>query len=565
MRFSVVSVPFILFPGLGVLANPLPIAEFIPSGPVLARSTSNTGSPGGQGAGSSQTLGSKWIVPAGYEVLIPVAKPIPSQLLKRADQIQSVFQPKTSVKLEYNGVSRPDRPAPTAKVDVTVDEKHPILELVHVRPLVEHVEVFEKGPNLIGMVFNSQDMLKIALKAWDWVNNDQNDYFTLIVMSADPKNSDIIRRLPYKIDKVNQNGLKVTLTATEIPWTTIGDLDIRIGATHPEPNTARPPTASNISKRLIDLDDTWPLNLAAGEPNNQFNLIGVQAELSKNGPVGTVQVKCVDCYSGGTFEVGAHFHYGLIKGLTEANVAFRTRNISASVGLEVNAAITERKKWRHQLIGADPAGMVLFGMVNFGPSIALDVVKEISIAGKFSVTAKMKMMLPDDEIYLDFLSPKNSHGANWLPKTEWEATINEASVELKGVAGMVANAGVTAQVFGHGVKSGLNLWIPRLEYGGKVGYSENLCPASGNTTARAVEPKPRYGSLPKIVSFPNATVTEEPTKVHAFGFTASAQAGVTMEITALEGTGALSFLQIGGVELLNKMFTLVSICKAKVI
>ncbi|KAK6540590.1 hypothetical protein TWF694_009379 [Orbilia ellipsospora] len=574
MKITSVLLSFLLSRRLGVLASPA-----APGG----------GAPKGVKLPGSGQLGSEWEIPPGFEALNPVDDPalVSKGLHRRAEHAKTAFKPTTTATLEYRGASTKGGAAPTAKVRVQVDKNHPILELSHLKPLVEHVELFEKGPDKIGMVFRDDATLKTAFKAWDWINNKQEDYFVMIAMVVDPKNPRIVRRLPYKIDNVEQKGLKVTLRAKELPWDSVGVLDIRFGGAKAQAKGVVTSKGKGVHRRLVDGDAYWPIPVGVGTPKTEFTLFSLETQ--RKGPEGTddegkptpgkasalqasVELKCVGCYTEGSFDIEGHFHWDPFSdGLTEANVAFRTTDISVNIGIDIVVILKAKKTWRYQLIGADVAGLAVAGMANFGPSIALDLAKEISVAGKFSAGAKMKVSIPNDEIYLDLVDTTKIKFPNWKPRVEWDFDIREASVELKGTVGTVATIGLTGQIFKQGFKSGLEIWVPKFDYGGKVGFKENFCPAPaalrirGVTSDRLLEKFiPITDPTDKKAPTPDKktpTTDENPTPVKAVGVTASASAGIEIKVTALQGTGALSGLKFGVFPITNLMIPLANICK----
>ncbi|KAK6542392.1 hypothetical protein TWF694_006347 [Orbilia ellipsospora] len=584
----------LLSQGLGVLAGPVQQAD------------SSVKVPG------SGTLGSQWEIPEGYDVLQPVHTPVPSHVLKREDHVKTAFNPTTTATLKYVG----QKSGGAAHVQLQVDKSHPILDLQDIEPLVETVEVFEKGANVIGMVFRSEETKKIALKAWDWVNNNQADYFVLIVTSPDPKDPRIVRKLPYKVDNVEEKDLKVSLHTTEVPWDSLGSLDIRIGGTTPDVKAAIVPKSTTSRRGVFepaDFDRYWSIPIAHGDEKSEVTFVSLSKKpwektikeeekpqtdkekdekTSKNGSKGAssstsiegkLELKCVGCYTTGQFDFEAHFHFnafgaatGSSEGLTEANVAVRTHGISINVGLDLVASLTAKQQFKYNLYTVDVVGLAVAGMANFGPAISFDVAKEISLAGKFDARASMKVKIPDDQIILDLKEPGKTHAPNWKPQVEWDINVKEASVEFKGAMGLIANIGLTAQLLKQGFKSGFNLWLPKFEYGVKAGYADNFCPATAPTkrgllmtsvnAESSMVYRPVYGKREIPVTNPDKMLTptdkDKPTKTGSLGVSASAQAGIEINFTALEGTGAFSFLKLGVLPIMKpNMFPIGSFCR----
>ncbi|KAK6523596.1 hypothetical protein TWF281_001577 [Arthrobotrys megalospora] len=104
--------------------------------------------------------------------------------------------------------------------DMTVKNKdNPLILLENFDDLTESI-VCTKGDQEITLKFKTKDGMNAAIAAWDWVNDNETDYFTLITHHHHTGCGPDEERTPYKITDVDYDeaNLKAVLTKQPASW-----------------------------------------------------------------------------------------------------------------------------------------------------------------------------------------------------------------------------------------------------------------------------------------------------------------------------------------------------------
>ncbi|KAJ6259634.1 hypothetical protein Dda_5272 [Drechslerella dactyloides] len=168
------------------------------------------------------------LVPVREEELFP-------NLRKRADDLSRVH-PQNEVRMFF-GKAISENKVNLANLTVTQpDTAHPILLLERFDDLTESITCTNNDTKL-ALKFRSKDAMDTAIKAWDWVNQNEPDFFFLISHHHHNGCGAQEERTPYKITAVQyeQASLTATLTKQPVAWDeTLQNFQLTIGTTaHP--------------------------------------------------------------------------------------------------------------------------------------------------------------------------------------------------------------------------------------------------------------------------------------------------------------------------------------------
>ncbi|KAK6352334.1 hypothetical protein TWF730_009163 [Orbilia blumenaviensis] len=175
-------------------------------------------------------------------------------LQKRADDVSRLF-PQNQIQM-YFGRAISD--AHLRVSDMTIKNKdHPMILLENFDDLTESI-VCTGGDQEITLKFKTRDGMNAAIAAWDWVNDKEADYFTLITHHHHTGCGPDEERMPYKVTdvKYDETNLKAVLTKEKASWDeTLRTFDMTIDTVdHP---------MKNLDKRFLGVDLTSPFRSLA--------------------------------------------------------------------------------------------------------------------------------------------------------------------------------------------------------------------------------------------------------------------------------------------------------------
>ncbi|EWC44237.1 hypothetical protein DRE_01063 [Drechslerella stenobrocha 248] len=178
------------------------------------------------------------LLPVREEELFP-------HLRRRADDL-SRLHPQDEVKMFF-GKAISESHVSLANMTVTkAAAGHPLLLLENFDDLTENITCTDNDTKL-ALKFLSKNAMDTALKAWDWVNQDEKDFFFLITHHHHMGCGVEEERTPYKIVAVryDQENLTATLTKEAVSWDeALQNFELNLG-------TAEHPAA--IRKRSLSL------------------------------------------------------------------------------------------------------------------------------------------------------------------------------------------------------------------------------------------------------------------------------------------------------------------------
>ncbi|KAK6344336.1 hypothetical protein TWF696_007975 [Orbilia brochopaga] len=178
-----------------------------------------------------------WQSPPGVEArsldLVPIREEeLFPNLQKRSDDFTRVH-PQDEVRMFF-GKAISESHINLANLTVTQpDAQHPILLLERFDDLTESIACTNNDTEL-ALKFRSKDAMDTAIKAWDWVNQNESDFFFLISHHHHNGCGAQEERTPYKITAVqyDQFNLAVILTKQPVTWDeTLHNFQLSIGTT----------------------------------------------------------------------------------------------------------------------------------------------------------------------------------------------------------------------------------------------------------------------------------------------------------------------------------------------
>ncbi|KAJ6258891.1 hypothetical protein Dda_5786 [Drechslerella dactyloides] len=309
---------------------------------------------------------------------------LPSHLRKRSDDLARLDL-QDQVKLIYGGVVS-DKQIYLANMTLhQPDPSHPLIMMEKFDKLLRSISC-RKGR--VVLRFNDEDAMNYAIKAWDWINEKESDYFFLI---ANHKScSENMQRTPYRVDKVkyDKKSFTTTLTTNDIPWETVAtDFDLSISSANmPRRVRTRSVQTLDIIKRgfwdfigNFNFGKSVYWDLTIGDVNGGRRKIFADPlhEFSK------LEITCVGCYLAGGVEIG-----GFIKvekgSVKQLYVAAKPKNLHGKLEVEtfIRASLPEPGlKWDVNLFELGIPGLSIPGIFTLGPSLQYQVGFQLAAAG----------------------------------------------------------------------------------------------------------------------------------------------------------------------------------------
>ncbi|KAF3927243.1 hypothetical protein ABW20_dc0107554 [Dactylellina cionopaga] len=320
------------------------------------------------------------------------------------------------------------------------DPNHPLLSLEELDDLADNITCSEPT---ISLKFKSKDTMDQALKAWDWINQADADYFYLIA-NHDGCGPDA-ERIPYKVVNVTYDATAFTakLTTEQSSWEeTATNHEMWIGSgSHAQSTPTLPPVenftmndtqvvrnegaapAINLAKRTI-LDDIGnkvvgvfqTVGNAAKVVKTIFKLLTggdvvvdlQSSEADKNRVIfqspeslggETVPIRfyvnCVGCETKGTINLNAQWKV-VASVFTEYVLAAKPKGVSGKFAAQTKIEADIKEFGPDPLLVPIPGiSPLTIGAVTIGPSVFAGVGVEAKIKANGVFTAGVEWSIPD--------------------------------------------------------------------------------------------------------------------------------------------------------------------------
>ncbi|EWC44159.1 hypothetical protein DRE_06984 [Drechslerella stenobrocha 248] len=408
---------------------------------------------------------------------------LPSHLRKRSTDL-SRLDLKQDVKMIYAAISSESQIYMANMTLHQPDADHPLILMERFDGLLQDVAC---GSSDIKLTFNGLDAMDYAIKAWDWVNEDEEDHFFLITKHEGCSRDS--QRTPFKIDKVkyDRKSFSAVLTTTEIAWEQLAsDFDISLGSANmPNRLHGREIKSSDITKTgffdsisTFGGDKTVYWDLTIGDVNGgRTSILSDVFHQWKR-----VEVSCVNCYLSGGLEIT-----GYIKveqwNLKKLMLGAKPKNLKGRLELEVvirSALPDPGIQFDQSLFEAGIPGISIPGIFTLGPSIQYQVGMMLSTAGFGNFSVGVATMVPNEASILANILDFSQSSAKGF-----ENTVLKPIFKLNDMT-VMANAFAYAQpvvAFGvkvltkFGVEAALELKLPYINVDIATGYNKNgYCP-----------------------------------------------------------------------------------------
>ncbi|KAF3914879.1 hypothetical protein ABW20_dc0106184 [Dactylellina cionopaga] len=425
------------------------------------------------------------------------------QLRKRAANDLSRLDLRKNVTMIYQSGQTPENQQYYSKVTVQQpDADHPLILMEKFDTLTKSV-ICNDQDRKITLTFNDQAAMDYAIKAWDWINQDDKDYFYLIANHKDCGPDE--ERAPYKIDgvKYTKESLTAVLTSTQsVDWAEAAkNFDLNLASTvSAKTKSARRRSIAkrgfwswvidavdmltqNTIGRIFDLSsldlehetDEIVLSAKVGDENNRISLF---SDGLRTGQDKRFEVACVGCYLSGGFGIkGAlKIRNGLprevlfmanpkdIKGKLEIEVVTRGKIpvISVSEPIAPEIPITP---------------FVIPGFARVGPAIVVKVKGDVEVQLVANMSIGISMNVPNEAgIVTDFISPEKSAVFGW-DKVSFDPFQRINHLGLGKVEGSVAFApelsfGVSLLNSKIKFDVAMEILLPKLALTGQAGFKD---------------------------------------------------------------------------------------------
>jgi len=170
---------------------------------------------------------------------------------------------------------------------------------------------------------------------------------------------------------------------------------------------------------------------------------------AKNGV--EISGSCQECFTTGAFDIEGRFRVEQFQ-MKEAWIEVSTRGIQATavIGITLKGDLTGKLAEKSvPIFKVSPAGVAIPGVLTIGPTVSVSLGAEISeIKGGVSVSLGGTTTIPPSTARLDFLSQSRTTSTGWRPSFEVAPMKADAFVEAKATAFLKAAIGLEISAVG---------------------------------------------------------------------------------------------------------------------
>lgn len=303
----------------------------------------------------------------------------------------------------------------------------------------------------MSMSFRSNSSYQHAIKAWDWVNFNENRTF---VMIANAQGCGAAKsRQPWVVSwaEYDPKHLTVHLNATKKEWKEVAhsyNMDFGQYA---------PAAPSNHTKRL-SFDHSVSLDLTAEAPVEFFTQLTIPDGIS-------FSLTCTKCGTRGTLLMSGHIETSWFH-MTSFTVQAVPQGVAADLNMKFSLAMvipgTTFSPEPITFFTIPLGGFSIPGILQLGPALTLGAgVSIVGLQGSASIAAAISATIPDTAIAeYQLVEPRGATFSGWEPQfSNGPLDISEALTASVDVFGR-AEVGVALEIFGTGIDVGIVLKIP---------------------------------------------------------------------------------------------------------
>ncbi|KAF3931909.1 hypothetical protein ABW20_dc0100443 [Dactylellina cionopaga] len=376
---------------------------------------------------------------------------VPNHLRKRSDDL-SRLDLKEEVRMIYGGVCSKSQIYMANMTLQQPDADHPLIMMEKFDGLLKSVSC-KKGS--IAMDFNTKAAMDYAIKAWDWINEKDDDYFFLI---ANHKGcSEDAQRTPYRISKVDydEKAFKTVLTTESISWDNLAaNFDLSLGSANLSPRLSkRGLNSRDITKRgFWDIFSTFDFgksvywDLSVGDNFSRKTIYSDPFHQAK-----MLQMTCAGCYLSGGIEFSGYVRVERFS-VKELRIGGKPKNLHAKLEVETvlaGAIPGGALKFEQTLFELGIPGLSIPGIFTLGPSLQYQVGFGLSSAGTANFTVGVATQIQNGAgLLADFMTPSNS-GANGFDGSSIDPILSLNDISVSAAASVYAQP-----VLAFGVKNG---------------------------------------------------------------------------------------------------------------
>ncbi|KAL6854741.1 hypothetical protein ACO1O0_005866 [Amphichorda felina] len=372
---------------------------------------------------------------AGEEILRPIRPSKPRSGATTVSTSSKVAVPQSSYGLRKDGVFYWGGESGTmAELRVNMHgEQEALIDMEQFDDLVESLDC-PQGDGKLSIRFKDQADFDSAADVWNWVNQEPDHHFVLLVGEGDCGWND--DRVLFHVDglEFSDDVETAVLNAQRTSWKeAVHSFDLDIG---------KPASDSQLVRRGIDPSFSVPIDFDISGKGVSFNMDGVDY-------IGS----CNNCTAVGSFDIEAHFSMEWFD-ISEASVSLSTPGISATAILDVTVkgeltdGLLEKS---FPLFKASPAGISIPGIVTIGPTVTVALKAGVNaIKGGVKLTLGGTASIPPSTATLDFLNQDNTNSEGWEIQTEAVPLEADVFVEARAYTSLTPSVGLELSAFEHG-------------------------------------------------------------------------------------------------------------------
>jgi hypothetical protein len=325
---------------------------------------------------------------------------------------------------------------------------------------VEAASCPRNGTGRVSIRFVDQDEVDVAGAIWNWVNEQVDNTFLLMVGAGDCGwNAD--ERILYQVHGSHYDGASQTLSldADSTTWRdALHSFDLSIGRLAEQHRSGAGGSNRDIFDDIgeglgdigEDIGDALDQELT---PDFQIpfdsDFSGKGISFSMDGI--ELSGLCSTCTTKGAFDVGARFRVSLTE-LKEASLDVSTGGIDAStvVALTLKGDVTDTLYERAlELIKYSPAGIAVPGVISIGPTVTVALKAGVNaIKGGVTLTVGGDTRLPASSAHLDFLDEAASGQEGWSVEFSNQKLEADVFIEASASTSLYAAVGLEISALG---------------------------------------------------------------------------------------------------------------------